>query len=341
MIPRSTNKRRKKEDILHNWEQETEEEMESFSMIQQEIEALLADEEVRQYDNQKPSQEVIFSGTQLLHGDLDEHIKTLHQLPMIHICAYHINKEAKVPFLQYFLHKQKKEDGTMHFPRFLFSKNINIIQKCLDCMNVLCSYFYKKVIYKYEGYIMHEGDIFLFFDCSEFKIETVSLSQENEIWLVAIDEIINTKYVCDIPMDPCVVSFFEEYRDCLYLTNPQGEIYETPTIVYASCPVKRIDFYSTFGVPYTHESVDGQLPGYYFKNSYETAISTVDTATMDTDKTKIGILRVALFLQNLYIGTQNEWKQEYDSLYIGPDYIIKEYEQQYVLSSQWIYRKQG
>jgi hypothetical protein len=169
------------------------------------------------------------------------------------------------------------------------------------------------------------------------------MARKNELWLGTIDEIINAEKLCDYPMEKGLVSFFRENKEFMYLTNERGDIYETPTIVYATCPINRIDFYVTFGVPYSHDEVFGS--GYYF-TTYQDIVTKNKKEVNNELKQSIGILRIALFLKNMTIYShleekdKNDWKLNHDTLYINDTrsilYVAKEYEQQYVLSSQWI-----
>jgi hypothetical protein len=348
MIPRSANKRvhsieyvDSTEEDVHSIEEDVQniEDIESFTTIQKQIDVLLQESRILE-QKEKNEKYVIFPGLKGLHSDLESSINEtikINPYPKIYISAYHINKEAKVPFLQYFLYKSET-NNQLHFPHFRYTNEIDVIRTCLQIMNELCAYFVKKSLYDYKGYHIYNGDLYLFFDCSELAIDTVKMVRENELWLATIDEMINARMLCDISMDEHMLSFLMEHKECLYLTDSYGEIYETPTIVYASCPINRIDFYATFGIPYTQSN---RGPGYYFHHRYSNIVQP--------DTTKMGILRVALFLQNLHIvkreeedDPQGKWKDTYDSLYQihtttqEPIYVVKEYDQQYVLSGHWI-----
>jgi len=311
------------------------EDIESFTTIQREIEALILEQ--KEYEKKELYQynKIVFPAVALFQNDLNKSIQKMNKNPMIHICAYHIHQSGQHPFLQYFLYQEHQNQADLKFPCFPFSPDNDMVQQCLKCMNTMSGYFHQKNDYEYKGHIVHQGDMYVFFDCTTFNVDTVKMTRENELWLVSIDEIINTRMLCDIPIHSKTVNFFLENKECLYLMNTLNEIYETPTIVYTSCPLNRIDFYTTFGIPYSHEGDNG--PGYYFNHHFH---------DIPKGQGAKGVLRVALFLQNVQITpiydiNSTQWKEEYDSLYTQtesgiPVYVVKDYEQQYVLSSQWI-----
>ena len=44
-------------------------------------------------------------------------------------------------------------------------------------------------------------------------------------WLVLVDEIMNHKHVCNIPINNDVIQFFDEHVEMLFLETQNGELY--------------------------------------------------------------------------------------------------------------------
>ena len=189
----------------------------------------------------------------------------------------------------------------------------------------------------FKGYLLEElnglNDLYLFY---EYKNETQN-SHENDIgrgeinrndilWKTVIDEIVNSRSVCNFPIDDIVTHFFLRNMQFMFLFKNNDKdnniIYETPTVVYHGVNESMLYFKYIFGIPKTnHDEIMG--PFYYFTNyenavkmsidSYNNKCNNTESATATTnsisspnivsfilDKTKtdkkIGIIRSVIFL---------------------------------------------
>lgn len=323
-----------------------------------------------------------FPGVQFLNKNMDELNLNPDHAYNVHICCYHVNTDGMYPFIQYFLQKHKKEQGDMMtFPTFAYTSTEAMIQKSLGVLELLCCSFYKESCYEYSGYKCIKDNIYLFFDCSELHLDTVKWSRNHDLWLVLIDEIVNIRNVCQFPIAQSVTDFFFKNREFIYLTDDNGGVYETPSVVYSGCKKHKIDFCSVFGVSTSSDPMELLGKSYYFSD-YKKAFHTENYDA---------ILRVAVFLGNTKVVMNNMeddfdhsittecllerysihspeynylkltmrmsdrdglWKRDYDSVIIGkielddgsifqnyPTLVVKDYAQQYVLSSHVIHRK--
>ena len=258
----------------------------------------------------------------------------------VHICAYNVNILNKYPFIQYFLYKPYNETS-FSFPRIIYKNDMDLLTKAMSVISILCSSYYKDSVFDYKGYIKEEDDVYLFFDCSHMKIDTVKMNEINDLWLAIIDEIINYKSVYGFPIDDNIVDLFHNYENLTYLIDDERSHYPMPIIGYSKCDVKAIDFISTFGIQIENRF----LGNYYYFSDYENVLKKIDDNTK-----KVGLVRCVVFTDKMKIIYENDsdsitekvldWNNNlsllFDSvLYIGiKDMLwgIKNYNQYSVLS---------
>ena len=195
----------------------------------------------------------------------------------IHICAFHINVSGMTPFLEYFLRKNKKTDETnadkFVFPSFTYEGDIDPMTRAETIMDLLMYAYKNPSNFVCEGFLQDEThlDYYLFFNCSGQEIEVHDLYRDNEMWLLTMDEILNTKEVCgNFFVDQEVAQFFEENPDFIYLKNKYNKNYEVPVIAYIGTTATKSSYISMFG---NGKSDEKNLFGsnYYFYD-YTTAV---------------------------------------------------------------------
>jgi len=253
----------------------------------------------------------------------------------IYLCAYQVNISGLMPFLQFFM--QKCGDD-IKFPSFL-NIDMDFMTKCETLLDVTF-FCHKKEMsqkYIYKG-IKKEGDsIYVFFDCSEYAIDIVHLHRNNDMWLIAMDEIINNKHVCNFAIDLETMDFFQRNEAFAYICDKDGDPYEIPTVVYAGCKGSDLDLTAIFGLSISDEKSLG--PHFYFTN-YQNAIRQGGWCGE-----KGGLLRFALFMGITKFPTElpdYDWINDYDSAYIGnmltdsPYWVVKNHSQQITLTQHFI-----
>ena len=411
MIPRSINKRNPS-SIVDEWDieigipkLEAEEEADSDNAhedFSQEEYDNLRESVNHLYDNsfkinrenkipemsKKEEVKYIYGGIDSLHQNIDDYFFGINEngkTPRIHICAYHVNEQHKEPFLEYFLFKPSKEKGEVFkFPSFEYDSAMNVINKSMTIMQVLCLTYYKDVEYRYKGFIGNDENVYLFFDCSILHLDSYKMSRHNDLWLVTVDELINQEKVCNFSIDNTIIDFFKRHVDLLYLSDINGNVIETPTVVYFGCSRKELDFVATFGASIMNE--EALMGKYYYFTDYQSAIKKCGWLNDNG-----GIIRCALFLGKMKVPMnrpddnvdeslvtrdmllkydQNScefkniqmmlrvsdrdglWTEAYNSVYLGkfdlddgktfqdyPLWVVKDYNQQVVLSSHIIDKK--
>lgn len=186
----------------------------------------------------------------------------------IHICAFQINKSGKVPFLQYFMQKQCDQ---YIFPSFSPIEHIDAFLKAhvaVDLMN-LC--YGKEGYMEYLGYLFKNNEYYLFFNANDYHNNVHDLYRMNDLWLLTMDELVNTETVCgNFHVHSNVTQFFYDNPEFIYLQDENMENYEIPVIAYIGTTSKNANFISIFGESQSDcKSMFG--PNYYFYD-YQNAI---------------------------------------------------------------------
>lgn len=273
---------------------------------------------------------------------LDEEINSSMLEPefTVHLCAYQVNVQGLLPFLQFYM--LKLDTDKIQFPKFEYKDDgSDFMMKCIVAIDLIFFSFKKpEQAYIFQGFKIMPGDkrnLYLFFDCSICSIESHKLDRINDVWLCIPDELINHKSVCNFPVDDSVMDFFDAFPEFLGLHDSLGEPIESPTIAYIGGQDKQVDFYSVFGSPRLLEN------GYTKFTSYKNAILEKKEVSG-----RIGIVRFAIFLGSCRFKTEDEplvIGDAYDSLYqnlLGESYwFLKRYEQQTVLTHHYINRSTG
>jgi len=407
MIPRSINKRQVS-SVVDEWEvkndvgsipileesSESEEESfheEEYECLKESINRLCQEQILVTSVNEENNLNYEYSGLSLLKNDLDDYFENVEKnesSPTVNICAYHINKKHKYPFLEYFLFKNTKEKGdTLHFPRFAYTTTENVLEKGLSVIELLCLSYYKHTQFCFKGYTNDDNNVYLFFDCSGLELDGFKMSRMNDLWMVTIDEIINQQKVCNFPIENEVAEFFYNNMDLLFLKDARGNTYENPSVLYSGTSRKQLEFKTTFGI--SSSGKEALMGDYYYFTDYQNAVK--NAGWLNESMGCGGLIRCAVFLgkmkvllnspddsvdeskitQEMLVNNDKNseeykavkllmrisdrdglWIENYDSVYLGkidlddgsifndsPLWVVKNYYQQVVLSSQIIDKK--
>lgn len=407
MIPRSINKRQMS-SVVDEWEvkndvcstpiveESSESEEETFH--EQEYEYLkesinrLCEEQIQDaLVKEENDLNYEYSGLSLLKHDLDDYFENVEQIgtsPTVNICAYHINERHKYPFLEYFLFKNTKEKGdSLHFPSFEYTNALNVIEKGVTIIELLCLSYFKDLQFCFKGYTNDNNNVYLFFDCSGLELDGFKMSRMNDLWMTTMDEIINQQKICNFPIEDKVLEFFYNHMELLFLKDTKGNTFENPTVLYAGTSRKQLEFKTTFGI--STSGKEALMGNYFYFTDYQNAVK--HAGWLNEPAGCGGLIRCAVFLGRMKVCMNNQnddideskltqdmllrfdenseeyktvkllmrvsdrdgfWTENYDSVYLGkmdlddgsvfneyPLWVIKDYYQQIVLSSQIIDKK--
>ena len=230
-----------------------------------------------------------YKGLDILEKNIDNILKYNNKIKEIFICGYRVTNTDLYPFLNFLL-KNNFETNELLFPS-LISNDVSsdIIFKIAKKMNSL---FYNTVYddkYEYKGFYYYKNNIYLFFDFTNCKLIINNTHKNSIIWTVLIDEIINTKHVCNIKINSVITDFFYENTDLMILKNTNEKIYEIPCVTYVGKEFSKLNFTYIFGT----SKPDNNFcfgPYYYFTDFKNAVKQCIEKNTI-----KGGIVRFVLF----------------------------------------------
>jgi len=262
-----------------------------------------------------------YAATEKLPQDAENHELLKH----INLCPYLVNTEGPVPFLEYLLRKDT-ESSTIDFIHFALDvdSSSSVSDICESVLDIALDVFImpqmttKNTIntanrtnrtnrtntpkYKYKGTVECDGDLYLFYDCSDYHIGVHSMTSFNDIWIVTLDEIINTKQCCQYTIHESVPHFFLRNTAFLTLTAATNKrhTHHAPSIFYSGQSRHNTDMAATFGIPRVTCSSCTSIEMYKF-TSYWTA------ASIKAENQLWGVVRYAIFASNpMLVNNTNE-----------------------------------
>jgi len=229
----------------------------------------------------------------------------------VYVCAYNVNTDGKAPFLRYLLTDHIGCDEKIEFPIVPMLSTIQDMNTCvahayLCLVGLLMSNGEDKNMDQitFTGYYTFNRCMYLFYDITKSDIQVCDMYRSNRSWLALIDEIVNHKHLCNIPIDESVVELFLANEELCFLADKNNKRFEIPITGFAPKPESRLVFTYTFGEPARdNNSIFG--PFSYFSDFF-TSFSKCDVTepfmrsknnNIDGDfRTKPGLIRFALFL---------------------------------------------
>jgi hypothetical protein len=279
-----------------------------------------------------------YQAIECLNSDINTVYNNCLDGARIHLCMYNVNTNAKHPFLEFYLIKNRHDDfypDILCFPSFFYYNEMNI-DISTESLKIFKMLFIDVANIKFNGYLLEEtnnlSDLYLFYEYKNVVEETPTPTTDNAIgngemyrndivWKVVIYEIVNSRLVCNFPINDIVTYFFLRNPQFMFLykynNNENNIIYETPTAVYHGVNESMLYFKYIFGIPKTNyddyceyvkkvEQVKSSLT--FFINLMKNNICSLDN-----------IVNMCLLLQKKII--ENPQNEEYlNSIYI----IIKE-----------------
>lgn len=274
----------------------------------------------------------------------------LNDIVNFYICSYRINNEHLYPFLDFLLQKDLI-NNMLSFPllKLIGSSLLSKIQNLQKTQYLIHSTFSSIDLddkYEYKGFYYYKNNIYLFFDFTNCKLNINTIYKNSSIWPVLVDEIINTKHVCNIEINPLISDFLNKNMDFTILKDNCEKIYDIPSAVYVGKNIPKLHFTYVFGMSKPDNNL--LFGSYYYFTNYKNAIKQF---IEENKNTKGGIVRFALFsgiskvvLNNIYeaideskikrelINKENnlyenlsiritdydgKWSEKYDSIYVG------------------------
>jgi hypothetical protein len=264
-----------------------------------------------------------YDALNLLQSDLDNVLSYVN-VDNIIIVPFKINFNSIYPFNTFLLVNEFTD--CLNFPCINIKYKTNSIERQEILTNINC-YLYSILlsninsnVLKYDletfkntvdfkGLYIYENNVYVFVDLTKIEININLINRNSLYWFVLMDEIVNKKEVCDIPVSEEVSKFFMNNNEFMYFKNSNEEQIEIPSVVYSGLHDKTLHFTFTFGNRPTNN--DGILgSGFYFTNyinafrqggwssdfKSEFKYGEEITENLSGKYTKGGIIRYALFL---------------------------------------------
>jgi hypothetical protein len=232
-----------------------------------------------------------FQGEILLNDNFTNELTSYNY---VYICPYHINNSGKFPFLRYILNNSIF-DKLLSFPELPVYKNfcpeelINYSKMFLYGFLMLNDFEKFNEETNFKGFYEFNNNLYLFIDISKFNFQLNDIYSTNKVWSLLLDEILNHKNMCNLPVDDNVTEFFMNNEPFCFLLDDKGDSYEIPIVGFVRKQEKKLNFTYIFGEP-TSDKNSMLGPFYYFTNFYNTFLNE-----SEKENVKCGIVRFALF----------------------------------------------
>lgn len=260
------------------------------------------------------------------------------------IVGYDVTQMQQFSFLQYLLIRKDDEVvSSLNFPNIFVEQHscaFNTSNTVMTCIATLFEVlkasefelFADNVVFAGFHTVVAEDDptitkVYAFFDLSACQQEeSVFITRKTLSWFCILDEIVNHRHVCGIPVHADVSGFFLENHSFCFLQN-----FESPTVGYLIRPTSMLDYYLHFG-PTQEET------------KLVFVADWVEAVTRSIETYQGRVIRVALRLGTMKLCLQPMQEPmphtcedpEYDSLLCIGKYILARPSQKFHLSEHLV-----
>ncbi len=270
---------------------------------------------------------------------------------MFYILCYHIEDQYKYPFLQFMMEKVPFCAGLIEekltLPYLIINSELtdielSVLEKVKFYLNNLGCNYSRVSEDMYKGIVIDTDTNmpYALVNITGIDIYGLNFGRNSSPWFVLTSEIINTKMVCNIPIDKDVIDFLIGYDFTGCLTNPITNVrYILPDAVYTGCEIQKAKFNSVFG-NVKSKVYDSCGEYFYFYRTFDEAVKEGGWKKENIDD-KIGdrviaenngkyingaINRYALFIEGkIYLESGKEFRlsdEIIERLYPEPTIII-------------------
>ena len=239
----------------------------------------------------------------------------------INLCCYHINNDSLYPFLQYYLLKNLINESLMFPTCNQLNLNLdtdNLIEIAKGQLFLLFNNYNLDENIEYNGAMIYNKDIYLFFDLTNCKIQIDFTYKNSRLWLCLLDEIVNQSNICNITISNTVCDFFVNNSEFVFLYDKKNIIYETPSVCYIGKNWNKLNYTYMFGVPKSESTAI--LGPYYYFTDFKNA---VDQCDYSNKYDKMGVIRFAIFTGVMKI-INNLQNNNYDESLIKKEMLLDE-----------------
>lgn len=198
----------------------------------------------------RPEKKYRYSGLEYVTKDFTE----FPDLCNMYICTYRINNTGKYPFLEFIMEYIR---SSFSFPSFIYLSSAHNIEECIEklCVNK-----------SFRGYFTENENpenVFLFFESNEPVTDGDFFYKQDKHWTVTINEIMNQRSVCNIPIKSEIIYFFLYNQSFCFIQDEYNQVCEIPEIKYAGLCEPLLKSRTIFCIP-PSEKTEIMGPYYYF-----------------------------------------------------------------------------
>jgi hypothetical protein len=196
---------------------------------------------------------------------------------ILYILCYHINNEAKYPFIQFMVEKIPDCAGIIKeqfiLPYILYpdlTKPVEeiVLEKTKTGLKTINCSVDNLNASMYKGLIMDKfGKYYALVNITGIDIIGLNLSRKSETWFCLPSEIINQSKICNIDVDEELVELFHEMPELSLLTNSKtNSCFILPDVVYSGGEKKTVEFNAIFGKPKSQEYKNSGKYHYFYRS---------------------------------------------------------------------------
>ena len=234
-------------------------------------------------------------------------VNPLHFYSNMYLCVYTVQNDGKYPFLKFLLTSEDYDyDNCLSFPELPVFEYLEVNDLKSHANIYLSTLLLQNELLQpasFSGFFEKDSTLFVFFDITNLNYQSYDIYPTvNSLWLTLIDEIVNTKHVCNILIKNDVTQLFIQNDDFCFLLDDKNESYEIPTVGYVGKEKRLLNFTyvfgecnaennSIFGPYYYFTDYLNALEGYKICNEKTFLLTNQD----DIEYIKGGIVRFAIF----------------------------------------------
>lgn len=238
-----------------------------------------------------------------------------NEYSQIILCVYKINKSGKYPFIQYILSDNGFNMLSLPtlpiFSAFNKENLVSYSKVFLSGILQIEQFEEFNIKIEFDGFYEYDQNLYLFFDTTNCELNIDDTYLSNPIRFGLIDEIMNKRNVCNIPINKETTHFFINNDSINYLYDENNIAYENPLVGFVGKPTpEKVKFVYTFGESARNKSAI--LGPYFYFTDFNYAIRQggwshnykpeyiYDKLVTDNEGKylKSGIIRFALFTGN-------------------------------------------
>ena len=242
------------------------------------------------------------------------YIESTFQYPNIYLCIYRINKSGKCPFLQFLLINNGFNSLSLpNLPALnVFNSNNLVSYSKVFISGILeinnFDEFNNNI--QFDGFYEYEQNLYMFFDITNCDITIDEIYSNSSIRFALVDEIINHKNICNIPISVNTTNFFTKNDSINFIFDENNEPFEIPivgfvgkktqqqtkfTFIFGESPKDKL---SLFGSNYYFTNFNNAVRQGGWSNDYkpEYLHDKLITDNENGRYIKGGLIRFALFM---------------------------------------------